>query len=1124
MSFSLLGGVYDSESEDDENGRRRSGENGASSSGDDSSVEDGDGEDVSQGQQQCAQLPGEGDPWGSQAASAQERERGLPSPLDMFTEVKGPPSFLDPPATRPIPGLPAGREEVPDYGAVEKGERTPLGSSDPPVLEGREKKQLPVGAVIVAQAQTVVSARDWPKVDDEGGGHGEGVTTVESVQPVKNGEAQQGRVYGVLMPTKDGASQLLRICDRCGIPKTFSNSFGGLVCPQCKGRALTAAAVGGGGGGGAAAGSKGAEEADAKEGDGKRKFTVKDREKSKRMRGQSSHASWKSQHPEQECQAQPALTQRIVNHSKEVSNEEFMMDGLKTPDPPSRKRFGAVGESKKTGTQEWRWSPGTPSIGGACSPSISSVGVSEAMTPRVATPSKAMTPRVATPSKAMTPRVATPSNAMTPRVVTPSGLSERKRRSGWCSIGSGAGRDEGSPICLSARKKGRKEGGASVEYHSQDKTQTRSFPIPRNESKMMLPPHSQIDTPYQKSVEGEDPFVKNIGGGELLQQPVTPLMETSSSRSLRRRPVLKSSLVGLTIASPRSAIDSAQTAVGSFWGLTSGTASKKEIKEIEVKADALEEKELDCDATDDDDDDDDCLLVSMDGDIKEEKGLTNDSKRTSLVCEDVVDLRDSSDESDDDMEEAVEVVNDEEKDVVKKMESSAPGFVSEGAEGGVSDRVLKGKGGDMVSAAGKVERGEALRSPRPSWKKGVGRHKGGKGSLIDNHFPPSMPTQRRKINSAAVPSVRQGMITRRTNAMKVMSKKATSNNLLNYYRLSKGGISSAARGKRSDVTKESNALHKYAASVAYGSSTKVKDGTSTSPPTQSEKRNRVPCDATEDSNTLHSHAAPIVYESTTKVKEGTLESRPTASEKHDRVACSPTQLPAVAFSGCEDGSQVQVQTKGNERLPFLHEGNGTVVPSLSQVAALQDLESLCERPARIEERGEDGASRRHVVGYMAKTVDAGNRQPIAARAREGSGCQSALRIPPSPLQRAVGGKAIPLTSVLRSSDRPAKSETVSGTPGRRRVTFDLRHQDDSEAYGIDRVVIGSPMTTTTSSCEVDGTCDTFDCLWTKEPKRIVEFLWQNDPVYRGMLCMGCEHQYTDEFRERYLRALAAESS
>lgn len=63
-----------------------------------------------------------------------------------------------------------------------------------------------------------------------------------------------------------------RMCLKCGIPKTFSNAKG-MVCPICSDRPPT----------------------DTDNELKKKGSMVKDKEKLKRMKGQSSHATWKSE-------------------------------------------------------------------------------------------------------------------------------------------------------------------------------------------------------------------------------------------------------------------------------------------------------------------------------------------------------------------------------------------------------------------------------------------------------------------------------------------------------------------------------------------------------------------------------------------------------------------------------------------------------------------------------------------------------------------------------------------------------------------------------------------------------------------------------------------------------------
>ncbi|KAH0915053.1 hypothetical protein HID58_029499, partial [Brassica napus] len=82
----------------------------------------------------------------------------------------------------------------------------------------------------------------------------------------ENGEKQ---ISTATNPNAEEAADLLRMC-LCGMPKTYTSTRG-MVCPVCGDRPLP--------------------DSDAK----KRGSAIKDKEKSKRMRGQSSHASWKSE-------------------------------------------------------------------------------------------------------------------------------------------------------------------------------------------------------------------------------------------------------------------------------------------------------------------------------------------------------------------------------------------------------------------------------------------------------------------------------------------------------------------------------------------------------------------------------------------------------------------------------------------------------------------------------------------------------------------------------------------------------------------------------------------------------------------------------------------------------------
>lgn len=63
-----------------------------------------------------------------------------------------------------------------------------------------------------------------------------------------------------------------RMCLQCGVPKTFSNAQG-MVCPLCSDRPF----------------------AETDKESKKKSSAIKDKEKNKRMKGQSSHATWKSE-------------------------------------------------------------------------------------------------------------------------------------------------------------------------------------------------------------------------------------------------------------------------------------------------------------------------------------------------------------------------------------------------------------------------------------------------------------------------------------------------------------------------------------------------------------------------------------------------------------------------------------------------------------------------------------------------------------------------------------------------------------------------------------------------------------------------------------------------------------
>ncbi|KAG7022548.1 hypothetical protein SDJN02_16282 [Cucurbita argyrosperma subsp. argyrosperma] len=172
---------------------------------------------------------------------------GLPSAFDAFSEVSGPPEFLN--------------NSVEEFAAPRDVDRPRGGRRN-----RRDKKDLPTGAVLEAKAQLV-------------GIHERVRSDVENNQPsnpsISNTTQAGKRVATATNPNAEDAAELLRMCLHCGIPKTFSNARG-MFCPLC--------------------GDRPPEPELEPDSETKKKgSTVKDKEKIKRMRGQSSHATWKSE-------------------------------------------------------------------------------------------------------------------------------------------------------------------------------------------------------------------------------------------------------------------------------------------------------------------------------------------------------------------------------------------------------------------------------------------------------------------------------------------------------------------------------------------------------------------------------------------------------------------------------------------------------------------------------------------------------------------------------------------------------------------------------------------------------------------------------------------------------------
>ncbi|KDP27366.1 hypothetical protein JCGZ_20190 [Jatropha curcas] len=173
---------------------------------------------------------------------------GLPSALDAFSEISGPPQFLN--------------NCVEEQASVRDVEQQ-LGRHGRR-RNRKEKKDLPTGVVVEAKAQLV-------------GIHERVRSDMEANQPPTSSvpsTTQEGakRAPTATNPNAEDAAELLRMCLQCGIPKTYSSARG-MVCPVCGDRPPS----------------------DTSKEQKKKGSTVKDKEKSKRMKGQSSHATWKSE-------------------------------------------------------------------------------------------------------------------------------------------------------------------------------------------------------------------------------------------------------------------------------------------------------------------------------------------------------------------------------------------------------------------------------------------------------------------------------------------------------------------------------------------------------------------------------------------------------------------------------------------------------------------------------------------------------------------------------------------------------------------------------------------------------------------------------------------------------------
>ncbi|WOK92161.1 hypothetical protein Cni_G00852 [Canna indica] len=240
MSLTLLQG-YSSEEEED---ARVSPSSSSASLGDDG----GDREEVFEDEEEALnEHPRRGKRKKSlEDASDPPANSFLPSALDAFDEITGPPEFLNNCAAAP-------EETREALGVLDRRAKN---------KSKRDKKGLPAGVVVEAKAQ-LVGIRERVRDDVEGSCP----TSTSNITP--GGK----HVISATNPDPKDAAELLRLCLQCGVPKTYSHNRG-MVCPVCGDRPP----------------SENTNESEKKKGS-----VVKEKEKLKRMKGQSSHATWKSE-------------------------------------------------------------------------------------------------------------------------------------------------------------------------------------------------------------------------------------------------------------------------------------------------------------------------------------------------------------------------------------------------------------------------------------------------------------------------------------------------------------------------------------------------------------------------------------------------------------------------------------------------------------------------------------------------------------------------------------------------------------------------------------------------------------------------------------------------------------
>ncbi|BBH09159.1 hypothetical protein Prudu_021581 [Prunus dulcis] len=188
MSLAFLQGYSSAEEEEEAQNHRLHYQNSNSSD------DDGDG-DQSHKPKSVFDFP---KPPSSSIAS------GLPSASDVFSEICGPPDFLN----NCVQEDGSMRDDSPQKGR--HGARN--------AKHRKDKKDLPAGAVVESKAQLV-------------GIHERVRSDFAANQPptsIVTSTAQGGK----RLPTATNPSILVGMCLQCGIPKTYSNAQG-MVCPAC---------------------------------------------------------------------------------------------------------------------------------------------------------------------------------------------------------------------------------------------------------------------------------------------------------------------------------------------------------------------------------------------------------------------------------------------------------------------------------------------------------------------------------------------------------------------------------------------------------------------------------------------------------------------------------------------------------------------------------------------------------------------------------------------------------------------------------------------------------------------------------------------------------------------------